>query len=128
MGDQWSRIFEARQDACDKLGIQFLQVIVPNKLTLIPEWFPEDISVDISYPLNGILKAGTSANILAPVTEFRSDDIREAIFRRNDSHLTIAGNAYMTELIINKLGHNRINDVPCRYGDYRARRRSWRKV
>ena len=103
LGDEWSHVIEARQHFCDNLGVKFLQVIIPNKLTLIPEYFPEKLKVDISYVLRGIINAEVNANVLIPVSEFRAGYIRETVFRRNDSHLTISGNAYLTELILNSL-------------------------
>ena len=103
LGDAWARVIEARQSYCNRQGIQFLQVIIPNKATLLPECYPEILPTDMSFPLQGLLASNVDANLLVPIAEFRSESVREAIFRRNDSHLTVAGNVYLMELILEKL-------------------------
>lgn len=112
MGVEWGRVIEARQSFCDRLGIKFQQVIVPNKATVLPECYPEVLPADVSFPLKSLLASSVDANLLIPLTEFRADPVREAIFRRNDSHLTVAGNALLTELIIDAVGIDLIGNVP----------------
>lgn len=111
LGDAWARVIEARQSYCDRQGIQFLQVIIPNKATLLPECYPEGLSADISFPLQGLLASKVDAHLLVPIAEFRADSVREAVFRRNDSHLTVAGNVYLMELILEVLGLSDVHSV-----------------
>jgi hypothetical protein len=103
VGDAWARLLELRQRNCTALATPFLQVIVPNKATLLPDFFPEKLPSDITWPLRQLLQSNVDANLLAPVAELRAPDLREAIFRRNDSHLTIAGNSYLTRMILERL-------------------------
>jgi hypothetical protein len=104
LGDQWVRLIEQRQRKCEALGVRFVQLIVPNKATLMPENFPEPIGAGITTVLERLLKAELSANLLCPVVQMRQQDLRESIFRRNDSHLTIAGNAFLAELVLSAVG------------------------
>lgn len=104
LGERWAKIIEDRQRYCDKLGIGFLQIILPNKLTIIPEYFPERLNSEISFILDAILRKSINANVFVPVAEFRSEPFRETVYRRNDSHLTIAGNALLADLVMQKMG------------------------
>lgn len=104
LADEWASIFENRQRICDRLGLKFLQIIIPNKLSVIPEFFPEILNNNISFILQAILKKTINANIFIPLLELSSDAIRESVFRRNDSHLTVAGNALLTDSIMDKMG------------------------
>ena len=102
--DEWIGIIEARQILCTELDIQFLQLIIPNKLTLIPYFFPGTLNTDVSFLMKELMNKRVNANLLIPVSDLRKNSVREAIFRRNDSHLTISGNAYLADLIIKNLG------------------------
>jgi len=104
LGDEWANRFEKRQHICDQLGLEYLQIIIPNKLSVIPEHFPETLNSNISFVLQAILKKTINANIFTPLAEFHNEQVREIIFRRNDSHLTIAGNALLADLIMDKMG------------------------
>jgi hypothetical protein len=100
LGDQWAKVIEQRQHICDMLGVKFLQLIVPNKATLMPENFPEPLNAGITTVLQRLFKAAPAANILCPVEQMRHPSLREVVFRRNDSHLTVAGNAYLVKAIL----------------------------
>lgn len=104
IGEDWSVVVESRQTAALQLGIKFLQVIIPNKLTLLQDSFPERLNFDTTCILDGFLSSSCDAECLVPIAELRATGIREAIYRRNDSHLAIGGNAYLTELILDRLG------------------------
>lgn len=103
-GDEWARLIEARQKLCDMLGIQFLQIIIPNKLTLLPEYFPEPVLAETSFPLQGLIASKVDANVLIPIRELKDDNVKEYVYRRNDSHLTVGGDAYLVEIILEALG------------------------
>lgn len=104
LAEEWARLIAQRQSYCDSLGIHFIQIIVPNKATLMPERFPERIGSGMTTILQKLLDASPAANLICPVEEMRQSSVREAIFRRNDSHLTLAGNTFITELIFNASG------------------------
>ena len=103
LGDQWARLIEQRQRFCDNLGIRFLQLIVPNKATLMPENFPVPLGSGITTVLERLLKAEPNAKLVCPVEKMRVSDVRDCIFRRNDSHLTVAGNALLIESLLHQL-------------------------
>lgn len=104
LGDQWARLIEERQRICDALGARFVQLIIPNKATLMPVNFPEPLEAGITKVLERLLDAAPKANLLCPVEQMRQPSLREVIFRRNDSHLTVAGNALLAELVLEAVG------------------------
>lgn len=112
LGEQWARLIEERQQVCEALGVTFLQIIVPNKATLMPENFPEPLGDGITTVLQCLLDAAPAANLLCPVEQMRQPGLREAVFRRNDSHLTVSGNAVLAELILEAVGVTPIT-IPC---------------
>lgn len=100
LGDDWARLIEHRQTFCSKIGARFVQLIVPNKATLMPENFPEPLGLGITTMMQRLLKASPLANILWPLDELRSPHVKNCCFRRNDSHLTIGGNAVLADLLL----------------------------
>lgn len=104
LGDKWAKLIESRQKICENLGSDFLQVIVPNKATLLPDFFPEDLGQGITVALKELLECKINAKLVAPVEDWRAHAVKEVLFRRNDSHLTVAGNASLAELILKAFG------------------------
>jgi len=111
LAEQWARLIEQRQSFCDSLGTRFIQIIVPNKATLMPEYFPEHIGSGMTTVLQNLLNASPVANLLCPFKEMRQPSVRETFFRRNDSHLTLAGSAFLAKLILD-VAELDIGDVP----------------
>lgn len=103
VGVQWGALIERRYRACECLGIKFLQIIVPNKLTIHPESFPENLDSNITFILRNFLKSDIAGRSLVPLDLFREECVRNAVFRRNDSHLAVGGNAILAASILAKL-------------------------
>ncbi|WP_314435302.1 hypothetical protein [Massilia timonae] len=104
LGQRWVTLVENRHSICAKLGAEFLQLIVPNKLSILPDCFPEVLNSEVTFILQNYLTSHLSQTALIPLKEFREKSVRDAVFRRNDSHLTVGGNALLAELILEKLG------------------------
>lgn len=104
LGVGWARLIEDRQKRFLAQGMQFLQVIVPNKLSLLPEYFPEALRTDTSFILAELLRSAPDASLVLPLAEFRSESLRKVAYRRNDSHLSIAGNAALAGMMLDRLG------------------------
>lgn len=104
LGDRWASLIELRESICKSLGIHFVQLIVPNKATVMPDNFPEPLGDGVSTVLHSFLSAKPDANFLCPIDLMRDPVICNSIFRRNDSHLTVSGNVILAELILKSLG------------------------
>ncbi|WP_161893083.1 hypothetical protein [Pseudomonas juntendi] len=109
LGESWASLIEMRQRKADSLGIQILHLVIPNKLTLLPQYFPEKLNSSISYALSSLIFANCDADLLIPINELRNPDVSGSVFRRNDSHFTIAGNACVTDIVLSRLGMSNIN-------------------
>jgi len=103
-GERWASLIESRQQKADALGINMLHLIIPNKLTLLPQYFPEKLNSSITYAMSDLIFANCDANLSIPINELRSSDIVESIYRRNDSHLTIGGNSCIVDIALDRLG------------------------
>lgn len=103
-GERWSSLIDLRQRKADALGIQMLHLVIPNKLTLLPDYFPESLNSSITYTLSNLIFANCDANLSIPISDLRNPDVVESVFRRNDSHLTVAGNAYLVDIALARLG------------------------
>ena len=104
LGENWAELIDARSTLCDSIGIAFLQVVVPNKATTLFDFFPFPLGEGITDIAERLLSASIKARLLFPIVQFRVPNIKYALFRRNDSHLTIAGNAYLADLMLSSLG------------------------
>jgi hypothetical protein len=103
MANEWSKILSSRQVFFDARKIKFLQIIIPNKASILPDLFPEKLGYDITVILNKIMNSKLDINMLSPIEKFRSEEIRELVFRKNDSHLTIVGNVLLMQWILDLL-------------------------
>lgn len=104
MGEQWARLIEKRQNYCDERGISFIQVVVPNKASVINKFFPEKLECAETVILKALLEAKPIANFLCPLDSMRNCTLNLFIFRRNDSHLTLSGNVFLAESILDLYG------------------------
>jgi hypothetical protein len=103
LGNDWVDLIINRESYFNSLGIDFVQLIVPNKATLIPEKYPEHLGNGMSVILQRLLSFSPSPCLLCPILEMRHPLVRYNLFRKNDSHLTMFGNAFITNLILKKL-------------------------
>ena len=104
VGYEWGTLVETRRVACENLGAKFLQIIVPNKLSIQAPNFPEQLDTDLSYILQNFLSTPSASKALVSLETFRLESVRDAVFRRNDSHLTLGGSALLTELVLERFG------------------------
>lgn len=102
LSDQWIELIYQRKCLCESLGVQFIQVVVPNKATIMPENYPESLGMGITNVLRRILDCTCIVNILCPIDQLCSQELKGSIFRRNDSHLTIAGNIYFVDRMLSE--------------------------
>lgn len=107
-GERWASLIEMRQRKADSLGMQMLHLVIPNKLTLLPDYFPEKLNSSVSYILSSLVFANCDANLSIPINELKNPEVVNSVFRKNDSHFTIAGNSCVTEIVLYRLGLSNI--------------------
>lgn len=105
----WLAYCEQAERRLARMGVTFHLIVVPNKATLLPQHYPLDLGRDITDPLARLVAARPSW-LMSLLDDFRADPARDAIFRRNDSHLTSYGNIVLSEAILKRLGLARTID------------------
>ncbi len=91
----WLRLIEKRTATCAALQARFLQVIIPEKATLLPEYMPR--AVPVPTPLWRAIVTGVAANpALAPhclpvLAALQRRGLREHAFSHLDTHITARG-------------------------------------
>jgi alginate O-acetyltransferase complex protein AlgJ len=99
LADQWIRLIGGRERCLNERNIQYIHVIIPNKASVLPEMYPFALPRNQTDILDRILHSGKH-RILCPLLEWRDSPVAMSVFRRNDSHLTLSGNAWLAELIL----------------------------
>jgi hypothetical protein len=103
LAQQWGELIEQRHEYCQALGVDFIQVIVPNKLSVIPEFFPQPLAHSVTPVFEALLSYPFHTRLVSPLAQWRDPSLKEVVFRRNDSHLTMAGNAHLAYCILDSL-------------------------
>ncbi len=98
LAEKWMALIARREQRLSAQGITCCHVIVPNKASVLPDSYPFKLPRKQTDILTRILRSDNN-RVLCPVSDWRDGAIANSIYRRNDSHLTIAGNAYLAELV-----------------------------
>lgn len=102
---RWSSFLDETRDSLNEKQIRFAACIVPNKASVLYDHYPFELSRNVTPALNHLM-AIQGKKLLCPLQSFRSKDISESIFRRNDSHLAQGGRFGLVMEILNKLGYD----------------------
>ncbi len=98
----WGEALINYKTICEKYEAKFLTVIIPNKASVLNNFYPKSLLNGIT-PRLSMLLANIEFNILCPFIEMRNNEHVTAFFRRNDSHLTEYGNLYFVKCILESL-------------------------
>jgi alginate O-acetyltransferase complex protein AlgJ len=106
----WLRLISRRMDICAEIGTRYLQIIIPEKLNVLPHLFPyaippksprlEQIETEIvgNPALAPSYVSGYAALSEAPAS------IRSCAFPKTDSHLTAEAYFFLYCHILNRMG------------------------
>lgn len=101
--DEWRAVFERRADELRRLGVATATLVVPDKLAVYEEQYPEPLDKVGPRPVERLLAAGLP--IVYPLPELRAAVARgEDAYMRTDTHLTFGGNRLLFESVANALG------------------------
>ncbi len=103
LGDAWGELILHRSAHFKRKSMQFLQIIIPNKLSIINEFFPEPLPHNQSSFMNRLITTYNIPNLLIPLTHWRINFLKGEVFRRSDSHLSIIGNIMLLCQILDEL-------------------------
>lgn len=104
---KWLSLFRQRLAAARAAGAAFVQIVLPEKLSLLPDAFPEPLAVPT--PLLGQIEAAVaedselSLNYVSGLDVLRSGPT-ETYLRSTDTHYTPAGNFALLSSLADRLG------------------------
>jgi alginate O-acetyltransferase complex protein AlgJ len=101
--DRWQQLLDYRAESARSLGIELAMLLLPDRLAVYEQHFPEPIEKVGPRPIERLL-AGVDAPIIYPFAELRAAAAEEDVFRRTDTHLNFRGTELATQLVLRKLG------------------------
>jgi hypothetical protein len=90
---QWIEVLQARQQKASEQDFKFLQLIIPEKQSLLPWLYPSDIQVPTEnlQLLEEELKEKNIAYVLSGSNFYSTFEDKETIFKKTDTHFTTNG-------------------------------------
>lgn len=100
---KWRRVVAQREEALRALGVAAALLVVPDKLAVYEEHYPEDLTRVGLRPVERLLEAG-DLPIVYPLEALREASRQRAVYLRTDTHLTFHGNEILFESVRAALG------------------------
>jgi alginate O-acetyltransferase complex protein AlgJ len=99
----WRAIVRRREAEIHALGAASALLVVPDKLAVYEQHYPEDLTRVGPRPVERLLEKG-DLPIVYPLAELRAAAAHEAVYLRTDTHLTFRGNELLFESVRGALG------------------------
>lgn len=99
--DSWRAAVTRRRADVDALGASMAMLIVPDKLAVYEEHFPEPLVREGPRPVELLLAADLP--LVYPLAALREAAVREPVYLRTDTHLSFAGNQVLYDAIRDNL-------------------------
>ncbi len=100
--DGWCEVVRGRQPELHALGATTALLVVPDKLAVYEQHYPEPLERVGPRPIERLLGAGVP--IAYPLDELRAAARRDDVYLRTDTHLTLRGNEVLFESVRDALG------------------------
>ena len=102
--DEWRAVIDRRAEAIGELGVATAMLVVPDKLAVYEEHYPEELERVGPRPIERLLAEG-DLPFRYPLAELRAAAASgKEVYMRTDTHLTFAGNALLFESVADELG------------------------
>lgn len=101
--DAWQAVVRRRVDELAALGAAAALVVVPDKLAVYEQHYPEPLERVGPRPVERLLEEG-GLPIVYPLAELREAAREADVYLRTDTHLTLHGNAVLFESVRSSLG------------------------
>jgi alginate O-acetyltransferase complex protein AlgJ len=101
--DEWRQIILRRQAECEEMGLATATLVVPDKLAVYEELYPEPLVKVGPRPVERVL-ALPELGLIYPIEEMRRAAQDREVFMRNDTHLTFPGNELLFRTVLEPLG------------------------
>jgi alginate O-acetyltransferase complex protein AlgJ len=101
--DSWRELILARRAEMDASGIASAILVVPDKLAVYEDRYPEPLERQGPRPAEQ-LRAVPELEVLYPLDELRAAAASEDVYLRTDTHLTFRGNELLAASLLGSLG------------------------
>ena len=99
--ERWAAAVATRREDAERLGTPYAGIVVPDKLAVLAEYFPQPLAATVQPPA-ARLASDPQLGILYPVAALRH--VSAGAYLRTDTHLTYAGNATLARAVLEELG------------------------
>lgn len=101
--EEWRQVIGRRAAEAQELGIASALLVVPDKLAVYEERYPEDLTRVGPRPIERLL-AVPDLPIVYPLAELREAAAADEVYLRTDTHLTFRGNELLFSSVRAALG------------------------
>ncbi len=109
--DEWRQIIQRRDAELRELGIASALLVVPDKLAVYEDYYPEDLTRVGPRPIERLL-AVPDLPIIYPLAELRNAVASgEEVYLRTDTHLTFRGNELLFSSVLAALEVENLPDL-----------------
>ena len=98
--DRWRELIGVRRDDSASLGASLAMVVVPDKLSAMSAYLPDEISL-MGTPPAARLAAMAELDVIFPVDELAG--VESGAYLRTDTHLALAGNSVLAARVLDSL-------------------------
>jgi hypothetical protein len=99
---EWRQVCERRAAELSELGVASALLVVPDKLAVYEEHYPEELARVGPRPVERLLADGPP--IVYPLAELRAAAAETEVYLRTDTHLSFRGNELLFESVRAALG------------------------
>lgn len=108
--EEWRRVIRGREEEMRELGVDSALLVVPDKLAVYEDHYPEDLTRQGPRPIERLLGEG-DLPVVYPLAELRAGAAAgEEVYLRTDTHLTFRGNELLFRSVAARLGIERPPD------------------
>lgn len=109
--DDWRQVIQRRDAELRELGIASALLVVPDKLAVYEDYYPEDLTRVGPRPIERLLTV-PDLPIIYPLEELRSAATAgEEVYLRTDTHLTFRGNELLFSSVLAGLEVENLPDL-----------------
>jgi alginate O-acetyltransferase complex protein AlgJ len=101
--DQWTKVVLARREEMRTMGLTNALLVVPDKLAVYEDRYPEPLDKVGPRPVERLL-AVPELELLYPLAELRTTSAEEDVYLCTDTHLTFRGNELLFRSLVEPLG------------------------
>ncbi|HST69303.1 MAG TPA: hypothetical protein VLI94_06570 [Solirubrobacterales bacterium] len=114
--ERWQRLLDYRVESARGLGIELVMLMLPDKLAIYEQYFPETLEKVGLRPIERLL-AGGDAPILHAFDALAAAAVEDDVYLRTDHHINFRGMEVASGLVLRELGL----DVPDAFADVELR-------